>query len=83
MVTIETKTALIEATIRETTNINFLNEIISLIGDFKSMPKKFKEIFLNYLNDMHRAALTQKKLQVLTTSQSIATTMSTNDQPLS
>jgi len=58
VVTIETKTALIEATIRESTNISFLNEIISLIGDFKSMPKKFKEIFLNYLNDMHRAALT-------------------------
>ena len=62
VVTIETKSAIIEATIRENTNISFLNELISLIGDFKSMPKKFKEIFNNYLNDMHRAALTQKKL---------------------
>lgn len=49
---IETKNCTIEATVRENTDLQFLNEVISLLGDFKTCPKKFKEIFLNYLKNM-------------------------------
>ena len=49
VLTIKTHDKIIEATIREDTNLTHLNELISLFGDFKSYPKKFKEIFYNYL----------------------------------
>ena len=45
VITIQTKERVVEAVIREGTNINFLNEKISVLADFKNGPKKFKEIF--------------------------------------
>lgn len=45
VLTVKTKNSIIEATIREGTNIQHLSDLIALIGDFKSGPKKFKEIF--------------------------------------
>lgn len=51
VITIKTRDCIIEATIREGTNIAHLNEKISIIGNFKSYPKKFKEIFLNFLRN--------------------------------
>jgi len=43
---IKLKDKVIEATLREhDCNILHLVELISLFGDFKSFPKKFKEIF--------------------------------------
>ena len=45
VLTIKAKNIIIEATIREDTKLDHLSEMISLIADFKSYPKKFKEIF--------------------------------------
>ena len=45
VITIQTKDRVIEVTIREGTNVNLLNDKISVLADFKSCPKKFKEIF--------------------------------------
>ena len=49
VISIQTKERVVEATIREGTNINFLNDKISVLADFKNCPKKFKEIFQCYL----------------------------------
>lgn len=62
MISIATKDRVIEATVREGTNLQFLNEKISILGDFKSCPKKFKEIFLNYLRDQYDSVRTNNKL---------------------
>ena len=49
VISINTKDRIIEAVVREGTNLNLMNEKISVLCDFKSFPKKFKEIFHNYL----------------------------------
>lgn len=53
---IATKDRIIEVTVRENTNLNFLCDKISILGDFKSCPKKFKDIFLNYLRNEYKSA---------------------------
>jgi hypothetical protein len=54
---IKLKDKVIEATLREQDcNIQHLVELISLFGDFKSFPKKFKEIFYNYLRTEYNKA---------------------------
>ena len=53
---------MIEATVREDTNINFLSEKISVLADFKSYPKKFKDIFTNYLRNEFKSAMQYMKL---------------------
>ena len=53
---IATKDRIIEVTVRENTNLNFLCDKISVLGDFKSCPKKFKDIFLNYLRNEYKSA---------------------------
>ena len=55
---------MIEATIREDTNLNFLSDKISVLADFKSCPKKFKDIFTNYLRNEFKSAMQQMKLQI-------------------
>lgn len=45
IVTIKTSKFLIEATIRENTNLTHLTDMINLFAEFKNYPKKFKEIF--------------------------------------
>lgn len=62
---IATKDRVIEVTVRENTNLNFLCDKISILGDFKSCPKKFKDIFLNYLRNEYKSAYGQLKLQVI------------------
>jgi hypothetical protein len=42
---IKTKDLILEVVIREDTNIQHINELICLFGDFRTYPKKFKEIF--------------------------------------
>ena len=58
VISIATRDRIVEATIREGTNINFLNEKISVLADFKNCPKKFKEIFQCYLKNQYTSALT-------------------------
>jgi hypothetical protein len=65
VLTIECHDKVIEATIREDTNLNFLTEKISILADFKSFPKKFKEVFLSYIRDRYTEAMTNNKIQVL------------------
>lgn len=36
--------------------------MISLIGDFKSYPKKFKEIFYNYIRTQYNSVKTNKQI---------------------
>ena len=45
VISIQTRERVVEATIREGTNINFLSDKIAVLADFKNCPKKFKEIF--------------------------------------
>jgi hypothetical protein len=68
-VTIKTSKFLIEAVIRENTNLTHLTEMINLFAEFKNYPKKFKEIFQNYLRNQYTNALTQNKLVVIPPSQ--------------
>ena len=60
-----------------------LCELISLFGDFKSYPKKFKEIFHNYVKTEYNNVLTNNKLIIIPTNQSSMTGFSvggtTND----
>ena len=55
-------------------------EMISLFAEFKGFPKKFKEIFANYIKNEKNSVLTQKKLEIIPTNQSITTgfSMGTN-----
>ena len=62
VIQINTKERIIEAVVREGTNLNLMNEKICVLGDFKSYPKKFKEIFLNYMKNQYKAALTVNKI---------------------
>lgn len=55
----------IEATIREDTDLNLLSEKISLVADFKSFPKKFKEIFTNYLKNEFKSAMKDIKIEIV------------------
>lgn len=58
-----TRNKLIQATIREGTNLKLLNDKISVLADFnKSFPKKFREIFKSYLENMYTEALTKNKI---------------------
>lgn len=85
ILTIKLKDKIIQATIRETTSISHVCELISLFGDFKSYPKKFKEIFHNYLKTEYNNVLTNNKLIIIPTTQSITTGFSvggtTNEFP--
>lgn len=65
MINITLKNKQIEATIREDTNLNFLSDKISVLADFKSCPKKFKDIFTNYLRNEFKSAMQQMKLQII------------------
>ena len=56
VMSIATKDRIIEVTVRENTNLNFLCDKISVLGDFKTCPKKFKDIFLNYLRNEYKSA---------------------------
>ena len=62
VINITLKNKQIEATIREDTNLQFLSEKISVLADFKSCPKKFKDIFTNYLRNEFKSAIQQMKL---------------------
>lgn len=62
VINIALKNKHIEATIREDTNLNLLSEKISVVADFKSCPKKFKDIFTNYLRNEFKSAMQQMKL---------------------
>lgn len=73
VLSIKLKDKIIQATIRENTNILHLCELISLFGDFKSYPKKFKEIFHNYIRTEYNNVLTNNKLIIIPTNQSITT----------
>ena len=57
VISMTTKDRVIEATIREGTNLNFLNDKISILADFKSCPKKFKEVFYNFLRQQYMGAV--------------------------
>jgi len=57
VINITLKNKQIEATIREDTNLNFLSDKISVLADFKSCPKKFKDIFTNYLRNEFKSAM--------------------------
>ena len=56
--TIKLKDITLEVTIREDTNLVHLVEMISLFADFKQFPKKFKEIFANYIKNEKNSVLT-------------------------
>jgi hypothetical protein len=67
-------------------NISHLVELISLFGDFKNFPKKFKEIFSNYIRTEFNNATTNNKIQIIPPNSSLTThtggysmTNSTND----
>jgi hypothetical protein len=67
--TIKLKGKVIEATLREhDCKIGHLVELISLFGEFKTFPKKFKEIFSNYLRTEFNNATTNNKIQIIPTS---------------
>ena len=59
---IETPDKIIEVHIREATNLSFLTEKISVMADFKTFPKKFKEVFLTYLKTQYSEAMTKNKI---------------------
>jgi len=64
----------IEVTLREhDCNISHLVELISLFGEFKTFPKKFKEIFSNYLRVEYSNATTQNKIQIIPPSSTLTT----------
>jgi hypothetical protein len=65
VLSIETTDKIIEVTIREDTNLTFLTEKISILADFKSFPRKFKEVFLTYIRDRYTEAVTNNKIQVI------------------
>ena len=67
VLTIKLKDKTIQVTIRENANIMHLCELISLFGDFKSYPKKFKEIFHNYVKTEYNNVLTNNKLIIIPT----------------
>ena len=64
VINIKLKNKHIEATIREDTNLTLLSEKISVVADFKTCqcPKKFKDIFTNYLRNEYKSAMQQMKL---------------------
>jgi hypothetical protein len=68
VLTIKLKHKVIEAVFREKTNLAHMCEIISLFGDFKTYPKKFKEIFSNYVKTEFNNILTKNKLVIIPTS---------------
>ena len=57
VINIKLKNKFIEATIREDTNLTLLSDKISVVADFKSCPKKFKDIFTNYLRNEYKSAM--------------------------
>ena len=48
VISITVKDRIIEATVRQNTDLEKLYERISLLGDFTSYPHKFKDIFMRY-----------------------------------
>lgn len=52
VISITVKNRIIEATVRQNTDLNKLYERISLLGDFNSYPHKFKEIFFRYWKNL-------------------------------
>lgn len=52
VISITVKNRIIEATVRQNTDLNKLYERISLLGDFSSYPHKFKEIFFRYWKNL-------------------------------
>ena len=69
VIEIKLKDKTIEAVFREKDpNLPRLIEMISLVGDFKQYPKKFKEIFSNYVRTEFSNALTNNKLIIIPTS---------------
>lgn len=74
VMTIKLKGKVIEATFREhNCNIPHLVELISLHGDFKNFPKKFKEIFQNYVKTEFNNATTNNKIQIIPPSSTLTT----------
>lgn len=73
VLTIKLKDRVIEAVIREKANLPHICELISLFGDFKSYPKKFKEIFTNYVRTEYNNIITKNKLVIIPTNPSITT----------
>lgn len=58
VLTIETPEKIIQATIREMNNLDLVAEKIAFVADFKgAFPKKFKEIFQNYLRNEYNRVL--------------------------
>ena len=48
VISITVKNRIIEATVRQRTDLNKLYDRISLLGDFTTYPHKFKDIFMRY-----------------------------------
>mmetsp|Transcript_11071 Transcript_11071/g.18531 ORF Transcript_11071/g.18531 Transcript_11071/m.18531 type:complete len:88 (-) Transcript_11071:73-336(-) len=57
VLSIETQEKVIQATIREHTNLELLSDKIALLSHFKSFPRKFKELFHNYLRELYTSQL--------------------------
>lgn len=52
MISITVKNRIIEATVRQNTDLSKLYDRISLLGDFGSYPHKFKDIFFRYWKNL-------------------------------
>lgn len=52
MISITVKNRIIEATVRQNTDLNKLYDRISLLGDFSTYPHKFKDIFFRYWKNL-------------------------------
>ena len=52
VISITVKDRIIEATVRQNTDLSKLYERISLLGDFTSYPHKFKDIFFRYWKNL-------------------------------
>jgi len=52
VISITVKNRIIEATVRQNTDLSKLYDRISLLGDFGSYPHKFKDIFFRYWKNL-------------------------------
>lgn len=52
VISITVKDRIIEATVRQNTDLSKLYERISLLGDFTNYPHKFKDIFFRYWKNL-------------------------------
>jgi len=63
VLSIETPTQIIQATIREMANLDLVSDKIAFVAEFKTeFPKKFKEVFQVYLRNEYNRVLSLSKV---------------------